>query len=350
MARRRQRALAALAVFACTLLALPIVVGRVLGEPRAEALEAKWRDFENGADEYDVVFIGTSHVQRHVDPRRVDEVLTARGIIARSYNFGLPKMSILEGLELVERLERRRPRRLKFVVIEPTLYLYDTDNWASDRAIAGHDWRNTALAIRLTWSSEARRQAGFWGKVASIRPHVLSFLCRYFNLGRGWLVFSQAKESPEREGSADVPVSDSRGFAALPNVPPPAGGELGEWQRRFLRFLEIEPDWKGRGLSVAEIAYFDWLLERIRQTGAQPVFLLGPKVKRDSHTAAVLSTHGERYGKVPLLNHLRGHGEDDLYQLCYWHDFDHLNADGATLFSCRLGADISRLFRGIVSR
>jgi hypothetical protein len=77
--------------------------------------------------------------------------------------------------------------------------------------------------------------------------------------------------------------------------------------------------------------------------GAQPAFLLGPKVKRDSHTAAVLSTHGERYGSVPLFDYLRGRGAGEIYQLRYWHDFDHLNADGATLFSCRLGADISGL-------
>jgi hypothetical protein len=343
MARRRQRALAALAAFGFALLALQAVVGRWLDEPRAEALEAKWRDFETCADQYDVVFIGTSHVERHVDPRRIDETLAAHGVDARSYNLGLPKMSMLEGLELVERLERRRPRRLKFVVVEPTLYLYDTDNWATDRAIAVHDWRNTALAVGLTWSSETRRQTGFWDKVAAIRPHVLSCVCRYFNLSRGWTVFSQAQESRAPDGSADVSASDSRGFAPLSTGPSPAGGELPQWQQRFLRFLEIEPDWNGHGLSVAEITYFDRLLEGIRKMGGQPVFLLGPKVKRDSHTAAVLSTHRERYDDVPLLNYLRGHGAGEIYQLRYWHDFDHLNADGATLLSCRLGADISRL-------
>ena len=343
MARRKRKGLAALAAFAISLFCLHVAVGRWLGAPRAEALEAKWREFERHADEYDLVFIGTSHVQRHVDPRQVDATLATHGIEVKSYNFGLPKMSMLEGLELIERLARRRPWRLRLVVIEPTLYLYDADNWATDRAIAVHDWSNTVLAVRLTWGSEARRRTSFWDKARCVRPHVLSFLCRCLNLRRGWALFSEDRESPLLGRGATV--SDPRGFAPLSICLAPAGGEPPDWQRRFLRFLEIEPDWHGPHLSAAEIAYFDTLIERIRRIGAQPVFLLGPKVKRDSHTAAVLSTHAERYGDVPLLDYLRGHGEGDLYQLRYWHDFDHLNADGAILFSCRLGVDIGRLCR-----
>ena len=38
-----------------------------------------------------------------------------------------------------------------------------------------------------------------------------------------------------------------------------------------------------------------------------------------------------------------GHCYADLYQLHFWHDFDHLNADGAALFSRQLAVELARL-------
>ncbi|HQU41187.1 MAG TPA: hypothetical protein PK867_00185, partial [Pirellulales bacterium] len=32
----------------------------------------------------------------------------------------------------------------------------------------------------------------------------------------------------------------------------------------------------------------------------------------------------------------------ELYHLRYWHDFDHLNADGAALFSRKLAAELAK--------
>lgn len=334
--RTTRGAVASLAAFVLTMLVLQAAVANWLAEPRCERLEATWRDFKRQADEYTVIFIGTSHIERHIDPRVVDRTLAEHGVVARSYNFGLPKMSMLEGAALIERLARRRPRNLQLVVVEPTLYLYDADNWATDRAMAEHNLPGTAQAIGMTWSSERRRGTGTWGKLAATWPHVLSFACRSLGLRRGEPLF---RASPVTSG-IDSGDYDAAGFCPLPVEP----GER-SWQSRFARFLEIEPDWTGLGLSDQEVAYFDSQLAGIHNAGARPAWLLGPKVKRDSHTAAVLHTHGERYAEVPLLNYLRGCGGSQLYQVGYWHDFDHLNVEGAELFSRQLAADLAELLR-----
>ncbi|OYV93965.1 MAG: hypothetical protein B7Z73_03055, partial [Planctomycetia bacterium 21-64-5] len=95
------------------------MVDRWCGPPRSEKLEAKWAEFERFADECDIIFLGTSRVERHIDPHVIDATLAERGIQVRSYNLGLPKMSVLEGAELIRRIARRRPRRLKLLVMEP---------------------------------------------------------------------------------------------------------------------------------------------------------------------------------------------------------------------------------------
>lgn len=337
--RRPYSTLAALAAFVLTMFVFEGLIGWWCGPPRSTTLEDKWNEFERHADDCDVVFIGTSHVERHIDPRVIDQTLAEHGIRVRSHNLGLPKMSMLEGAELIHRLACRRPRRLKLVVLEPTLYLYDADNWASDRAMAEHDWSGACLAARLTWASEVRRQTSFWGKLKCVAPHGLSFLCRALRLRSGDGFFIPSADTPH----LSRPASDAAGFVPLP-IGDSTARDRG-WRVRFQRFLEIEPDWTGPPLSGPELAYFNDLICRVRQMGATPVFLLGPKVKRDSHTAAVYTSHRDRALKVPLINHLRGHGDEEIYQLAYWHDFDHLNADGAVLLSRLLAAELAPLLQ-----
>jgi hypothetical protein len=334
--------LTGLASFVLTMALLQAAVAYWCGPPRSLALEAKWADFEAHADEYDVVFIGTSHVERHIDPHVVDQTLAEEGLAVRSYNLGLPKMSMLEGNELVGRLDRRRPQRLTLVVIEPTLYLYDADNWATDRAMAEHDWQGTLLAVRLTWASECRRKTSTWGKLSAIAPHMLSFACRTAGLRRGDCFF--AATSQPQLATSDV----RRGFVPLP-VTQAAPQENG-WQQRFRLFMAIAVDWRGTGLSKEEIAYFDDMLQHIRRAGARAAFLLGPKVKRDSHTSAVYTSHEREFCEVALLDHLRGHGDSTFDNIRFWHDFDHLNADGAAVFSRQLAFDLAPLLRSGLTR
>lgn len=331
-----RRAVAGLAAFGLTTIVLQCALARWCEPPRSAAMEAKWAGFERCADECDVVFLGTSHVERHIDPRVVDRTLAERGLPIRSYNLGLAKMSALEAAELIERIARRRPRRLKLVVIEPTLYLFDADNWATDRAMAEHDWPGTRTAMRLAWASEERRGASIWSKLRAVAPHLRSFLSRTLGLRRGAQLFAA---SPDPNAVSALP--EAAGFVALPVVDSALyPGRPAGWQERFRRFMLIKPDWSGAPLSPDEQAYFDGLILRIQRIGAEPAFLLGPKVKRDSHTAAVLTSQRQRYSNVALFDHLRGNVDPEIYDIRYWHDFDHLNASGAALFSRQLALEL----------
>ncbi|HVX58944.1 MAG TPA: hypothetical protein VHC19_00025 [Pirellulales bacterium] len=312
---------------------------------RNETLEQKWSQFERQADECDVLFLGTSRIYRHLDPAAFDAALYEQGIRVRSFNLGMPRMSILEAQELADRLVARRPQRLKLVVLEPMLFIFDLDNWSAEREMATHDLRGTHLAVSNTLGAERRHGTAWLDRLCYAMPHVLSFACREVNLGLADpLIFPPCPQRPGPPPDIDALA----GYGPLPVRNDPNG----PWRERFRRFLALPqpPDWNGTSLSAEELAYFKHLVGRIRQTGAEVAFLLGPRVKRDSHTVAVLESHPEHFADVPLLDYLRGHGPQTLYQLDYWYDFDHLNAVGARELSQRVARDVApRLRRRIES-
>lgn len=308
--------------------------------PRDQPLEQKWRQFERQADDCEILFLGTSRVYRNLDPAAFEEALYEQGLSVRSFNLGLPRMSILEAEELAERLAARRPDRLKIVVMEPTLFVFDQDNRASEREMAMHDWRGTRLAVSNTLGAECRRGSAWLDRWRHASPHALSFACRSFNLGLAApLVFPPLPQKQSETSHAGN--EELAGFGPLPVL----DDRQAAWRERFRRFLALPqpPDWRGAPLSDEELDYFQRLLARIRRAGAEPVLLVGPRVKRDSHTVAVLESRSKHFASVPLVDYLRGRGEETLYQIDYWHDFDHLNAVGARELSKRVARDLAPL-------
>lgn len=338
---QRGRAIRSLGVAAASFLFVAWLLQNGLAaigrRPRSQALEHKWQEFELAADECDVLFVGTSRVERNLDPAAFDEALREHGIAARSFNFGLPRMSILEAEAVLERLEARRPQRLKVVALDPSLFVFDTDNWAHERELATHDWPRTRRAVRHTLAAERRHGAAWTDCLRFAAPHMLSFACRTVNLGQAAPLVFPPQAVAAKAGDA-APMAGYRPLPVLRDDDAP-------WRDRFRRFLALPapPDWRGAPLAEEELAYYQGLLSRVRRLGAEPVLFAAPRVKRDSHMAAVLASHRARLAETPLADYLRGHGDDELYALELWHDFDHLNADGARRLSRLLARDLAAL-------
>lgn len=347
----QRRTLVSLGIYAATLVVAVWAIGgglNALGRgPRNETLERKWRQFERQAEDCDVLFLGTSRIYRNLDPAAFDKTLYEQGLCVRSFNLGLPRMSILEARELVERLASRGPGRLKLVVLEPMLYIFDLDNWATHRDMATHDGPGTRLAVANTLGAESRRGSGWLDRLHYASPHVLSFACRIVNLGLAApAVFPPCPQMSQTSPSVDR--GESAGFDPLP-----VKNDLkSPWRERFQMFLALPnpPDWRGAALSDAELDYLKHLVDCIRLAGAEPVFLLGPRLKRDSHTAAVLASHAEHFSGVLLLDYLRGHSDEQLYSIERWHDFDHLNALGAQQFSRQVARDLAPALNKLTNR
>lgn len=117
--------------------------------PAEYGLAAKMSWFDEHADEYDVVFIGSSRVFRAFDPRLFDEQLAARGIHVRSFNFGVRGATPFEFDRILRTIVERRPRRLRWVLYENGVLdpRYEEKNKESSRVVGWHTPAETLAAL-----------------------------------------------------------------------------------------------------------------------------------------------------------------------------------------------------------
>lgn len=303
-------------------------VGWRAGLPEMGPLTDKLRYFAAHKDDYDVVFVGSSRVERGVVPPLFDAELTARGRALRSFNFGVAGMEAHEANALVRRVLALAPARLRWVVVEvdgwdPAL---DPENRFKRRAVFWHDAAETWSAL----SSTAALAAPVAVCADLAATHLLHFAARSLALGRG----------PDA-------VRSLLGSAA-----PASSPELARWQgfepysetsyrynplrRRFLDRLDeyreavrrLEDD-AGAAASPADVAAVRAQVAMILGAGRRPVYLVPPSPRAVPRLA----------GDVPALlafNRPRDYGE--LFAVERRFDREHLTQEGAERFTRLLAA------------
>lgn len=114
-------ALRSLLLFACAAVGFSLVAGataRLVPMPGALGHWAKFEFFKQHRDEFDAVWIGTSHVLRDVDNPSIEARLAQRGIELAMFNFGIAGMGTYEQDYMLHRLLALRSERLKYIFLE----------------------------------------------------------------------------------------------------------------------------------------------------------------------------------------------------------------------------------------
>jgi len=86
--------------------------------PEDYGLAAKMRWWEEHADEYDLVFLGSSRVYRAFDPAAFEAELAQLGRPLRSFNFGIGGVRPFEMDLILRAVLARAPERLRWVLFE----------------------------------------------------------------------------------------------------------------------------------------------------------------------------------------------------------------------------------------
>src|SRR4051812_12025023 len=86
--------------------------------PDIPKLAAKLRYFRTHKDEFDTIFIGSSHVYRGIVPKTFDRVTEEAAVPTHSFNFGLDGMQPPESLYFLDQVLLTKPARLKWVFVE----------------------------------------------------------------------------------------------------------------------------------------------------------------------------------------------------------------------------------------
>lgn len=295
-----------------------------LGSPEREKIE----EYRRNAEDYDLVFVGTSRVLRGFDPRAFEAGAAELGRPLASFNFGLVSMGFLEEAHLVDWILARGAGHLRWLLIEPTerdavMRLVGKDahklNLFTMRSVYWHGWRETRLGLNATWRSP--RKLG--KKLELTRLHLLHLAHRLCNVGVGSNGINLALWSGPRETSL------VHGFS-------PRDPEGPEWE---------EVDERGpRGAPAAEpsalvLELLADMAARARAAGVEPLFVLPPTPSPPA-LSRHLDLHPEWRAPAEILHYssttfpeiLRAKDE-------HFYDEGHMNLRGAALFSTRLARD-----------
>ncbi len=162
--------------------------------PNEWGLAEKSDYFAAHKDEYDVVFVGSSHVWRSVIPEIFDHELALRGHEVKSFNFGVGGMRTWECDFTVRRILELKPAKLRWLVLEggdwdadfPSGEIYNS------RTVYWHDRRETFEVIKAVWKQEQRLA----DRLRLTFQHLQLWLWRASNFGQGWPIAAALRGVP----------------------------------------------------------------------------------------------------------------------------------------------------------
>jgi hypothetical protein len=295
--------------------------------------------FARHSGQFSVLFIGSSRIRAHVDPRTFDRTLEASGVEHRSFNMGVNALSLMELDTLVDEVIRLRPGALRYVFIEP---VFKTDlPWANVRSVRSiyfHDLPNTVREIRCNLASRSAVLGNF--------RNALAFGYHYSNVGRVIGTHSGQVDNAHWSFSEES-LAESRGYREQGAIPSPA---LRRWHRAFRENAASYKEGLEKKLALSGDPEFRLacqydvvirMAERLRAAGMEPIFLITPTydhAKPSLLFTEYLRQSGYRY---PVLSYLRS--EEDLYEPELWYDARHLTGEGAQIFSELLARDAADL-------
>ena len=156
---------------------------------RGKSSYLKVLSFRETKDEYDVVFLGSSRVQRGIHPEDFDARMEELGRPVRSFNFGLGGIRFPETVYWVDWILAQRPEKLRwfFIELQPIEHwIQPVTGWRSRRFLNWHGWSSTRYSLGAREVAELE-DAAWRGE-----PHLTAFLRRSFNIGNGIYTLREA--------------------------------------------------------------------------------------------------------------------------------------------------------------
>jgi hypothetical protein len=335
------RSLANVALF---LVAFSATTGAIR-EAAPERLKNEW--FKKHKDAYEMVFLGSSHVYRQIDPEVLDSSLSARGHDLRSFNFGVPGMRFPEALYMAHRILDLAPKNLRFLVVELGDWRTDIreENLLTERMIYWHSLPITLQLVSAIWSEDLRIEERFlrsW-------THLHHMGLRLGNVDQGlslWNFLSKGEREPFQQGNGILRPGLGQGGNGY--RPLDLESKKKTFRQRRQEFLNDLPgfrkaktelrqkEWGGEKDSYLANA-IDGLRKHGESLGVEVLYVVLPGYEKPE---GWLQLHQD--GHIPLF---LAFNDPDAYSELYlakhrW-DLFHLNEAGAYLLSHALANELA---------
>ena len=280
-------------------------------------------------DEIDTVFIGSSRVYHAFDPAHFERETAARGEPLRAFNFGIDGMRPPESLYVLREMLKLRLRlRWVFIELAEVQTKVNAANVQSARAVHWHDLPHTLLVLRQLAGS-AGGSAESWRQA---RVHAVSFCARLSNLGRGPEWLGAKLRGPQKVWRVGLPWEGTRGFEAQRS--PQLSGPARAIYEAAVTHLESTPMARVPvppllGSALREI------VQEVRATGAQPVFVISPTVVARENLADLAAVGID----APVIAFTDPRRHPAIFRAENHCDEQHLNARGAAEFTRALAEE-----------
>ena len=318
--------------------------------PEIDVVSPNLRFFKEHRDEFNTVFIGSSHIHHQISPAIFDRIMREAGRPTRTFNFGINGMSPPESGYVLERLLSTKPSHLKWVFIELDELEIKRFPKAerSRRSLYWHDWKRTSLVLRKILDA-SRQEDGLSlpRKIGEILApgqresemrdlfffHGALFAKNFTNIGRKidlarWRSQLGKKKPPAKDlglnGDGYVPLIKKMPAAEATVYETGLKRAVAQAESRFVS-------------ASTEQAYRQWA-EEVRKIGATPIFLVTPTA-----TQIKLGFRPESgiAGTVMLFNDAKAYPQ--LYRKEMRVDADHLNGAAAEEFTKLVAQNFSQL-------
>lgn len=290
--------------------------------PPVPDVGARFTYFAAHKDEFDTIFIGSSHLRHGIVPQQFDEETAKQQLATHSFNLAFSGMWPPESYYYLRQVLALHPRKLRWVFIELMDFRGQAEGeMATARSVYWHDGTHTAMAWRLVAESPGSAPQ----KAELFATHTWQFIQNMTNPGRGadWL---EARYFPKKKKS-DTSWIPRRGFD-----PEPEGGwAIGaktQYRKQIEAFQRARQETPMRpGLAAA----LQKLAGEVEQAGARPIFIVLPTVRPEEHFAA---DSVAKFGELLAFDDPSQFPRLYLPELHY--DSGHLNETGAREFSALL--------------
>jgi hypothetical protein len=320
----------------------------LLSAPEIDRVVPNLAFFREHRDDFDTLFIGSSHVHHQIAPAIFDGTMRAAGHPTHALNLGQNGMVPPENFYVLDQILKTKPRNLKWVFIE--LAELETKpflgNERTSRLLYWHDWKRTAIVLRAIIEAAPEDGAAALlrrsGEILASRPamserrnllffHSVLFAKNFANVGQRsdlarWVrgLWKDEMRSKDIGPNGDGYTPINREMTAT---------EATEDQADLQRAGETEV----RFVSAFTASAYRQLADDVRRSGAVPIFLVTPNVVQTRLGFRPESGVG---ATVMSFNNARDYPA--LYRKEMRVDPDHLNAAGAEYFTKLLAEDFSR--------
>ncbi len=342
MLNRLQSHAAALLVMIAAFLASAAILRQPAIKAQPQLMDLKLAEFESRRDEWNVLFVGTSSTYRSVNPTVVNASAARRGQHVDSYNFGMPAHSLPEMQVVLREIMEMKPTALKMVVLEPgPRLLTNGDNWKSVRAVRFHSPENLLPGLKHSWRisetwkwglNETRKRIGSTGYNLTNTGMLASRFIRNDRQGENWEAIEDGYLSSENDPSHGR-IAVHEAFMTYRDL-------YAEALLKGKRHGGGDPDSKlphGVGDTLNDIVSF------CAKNEIKLVLMIRPTLKEPRYATQIVDWMKTSGTSQRVLNFSPLDSAPEIYDLDLWYDQNHLNEQGAAIFSERLGNEIAAI-------